>query len=235
MAPPDPYAILGIPRTASEEELRTAYRRLVQLHHPDHNNGSHESALRFAEVQEAYAHIKLLRKQASASAGQTAAGHRATGHTPTGQTGSTAPAGDPSVEARLAAMEQELRVARDQREKAARAAAEEAARAAAEAAAQQAEQARAAAAHQAAQAGKNTKKTAGYDEQGRATDEELGYYSTDDSFAKILDDFADQVSTRFSEVHPPQGGATKRKPRSVSDWIDEIGSRLTGDQHKKPE
>ncbi len=210
MAPPDPYTTLGITPGATEEELRTAYRRLVQLHHPDHNHGSRESALRFAEVQEAYAHVKLLRKQQST--GQTAGAP------------SSAPSGDPAVEARLAAMEQELRVARDQRERAARAAAQEAARAVKDTSA--------AAAHQAA-AGDPTK-PAGDDEHGRATDEELGYYSTNDSFSQILDDFADQVSARFSEVHPPEqgGGATRRKPRSVSDWIDEIGSRLTGEQAK---
>ena len=116
---PDPYQTLGISPSATEEELRTAYRRLVQLHHPDHNNGSHESALRFAEVQEAYAHVKLLRKQQS------------TAQTP----GSSATRSDPAVDARLAAMEQELRAARDQRERAARAAAQEGARVAAEEAA----------------------------------------------------------------------------------------------------
>ncbi|HTU31914.1 MAG TPA: DnaJ domain-containing protein [Solirubrobacteraceae bacterium] len=199
----DPYQILGITPTATDDELRTAYRGLVQLHHPDHNNGSRESALRFAEVQEAYAHVRLLRKQADTT--------RTTGPTP-GPTGT-----GPEVEARLRAMENELRAAREQREKAAREAAEEAARATA------------ATADAATRA---TRKATGYDEQGRATDEELGYYSTDDSFAKILDDFADQVSTRFAEAHPPTEGR-RRKPRSVADWIDELGSRLTGDSHRK--
>jgi hypothetical protein len=116
-------------------------------------------------------------------------------------------------------MENELRAAREQREKAARDAAREAARATAE---------------------RDARKPAGYDEKGRATDEDLGYYTTNDSFAKILDDFAGEVSSRFSEAHPPgeQGsdGATKRKPRSVADWIDELGSRLSGEsQHKKDE
>src|ERR1700761_4983379 len=112
MTPPDPYLTLGITPSASDEELRTAYRRLVQLHHPDHNNGSHESALRFAEVQEAYAHVKLMRKQAGGAAGAR----------------KTPPAADPALDARLKAMESELRAARAQREKAAHAA-QEAARA----------------------------------------------------------------------------------------------------------
>lgn len=204
---PDPYLILGVDPTSSDEELRSAYRRLVQRHHPDHNNGSRESALRFAQVQEAYAHVKLLRKQATATASGAAGG------TTTGAGASAA--ADPDLEARLAAMEQELRAARAQREKAARAAARETARAAAQQ--QAAERAR-------ARGG----------EQPRATDEQLGYYTTDDSFSKIFDDFADQVAARFTEAHPPtKHGGSPRKPRSVADWIDELGSRLTGESHRK--
>ena len=41
---PDPYQVLGVSRSASDEEVRSAYRRLAQLHHPDHNGGSREAA-----------------------------------------------------------------------------------------------------------------------------------------------------------------------------------------------
>ena len=57
----DPYLVLGVRADASDQEVRSAYRRLVQLHHPDHNDGSAESERRFEEVQEAYAQIRELR------------------------------------------------------------------------------------------------------------------------------------------------------------------------------
>jgi DnaJ-like protein len=48
---PDPYQILGVSPGATDDELHTAYRRLVQIHHPDHNRGSAESTRRFEEIQ----------------------------------------------------------------------------------------------------------------------------------------------------------------------------------------
>ncbi|MGB0093634.1 MAG: J domain-containing protein, partial [Solirubrobacteraceae bacterium] len=59
----DPYQTLGVGPTVSDRELRSAYRRLVLLHHPDHNGGSAESARRFEEIQEAYAQVTRLRAQ----------------------------------------------------------------------------------------------------------------------------------------------------------------------------
>ena len=43
----DPYAVLGVPRDAGEDELRAAYRRLMSLHHPD-RLGVVDDALRAA-------------------------------------------------------------------------------------------------------------------------------------------------------------------------------------------
>jgi hypothetical protein len=59
----------------------------------------------------------------------------------------------------------------------------------------------------------------------RPSDEELGYYSTDDSFSKILDDVASEVSTRLSEADA-QAAPVKRR---FADLIDELGSKLTGE------
>ena len=50
----DYYATLGVPRTATEKEIKAAFRKLARKHHPDVNQGSKESEARFKELTEAY-------------------------------------------------------------------------------------------------------------------------------------------------------------------------------------
>src|SRR3954452_21224593 len=50
----DYYAVLGVPRTATEKEIRSAYRKLARQHHPDLNPNDKESEERFKQVAEAY-------------------------------------------------------------------------------------------------------------------------------------------------------------------------------------
>ena len=104
----DPYKVLGISPEASEDQLRDTYRRVVRIHHPDHNQGSEESARRFEEIQEAYTRIRSLRAQ------------RPEAEPPL-------PPADPALDDRLTDLEQQIRRAHAARERARRAAAEAAA------------------------------------------------------------------------------------------------------------
>ena len=38
--PQSPYETLGVPRTASADDIRSAYRRLAKKHHPDANSAA---------------------------------------------------------------------------------------------------------------------------------------------------------------------------------------------------
>lgn len=50
----DLYDILGVPRTASREEIKKAYRRLAKQHHPDVNPGNKQAEERFKEASAAF-------------------------------------------------------------------------------------------------------------------------------------------------------------------------------------
>ncbi len=50
----DYYVVLGVARDASEQELKSAYRKLAHQYHPDKNPGSKEAEERFKEASEAY-------------------------------------------------------------------------------------------------------------------------------------------------------------------------------------
>jgi molecular chaperone DnaJ len=50
----DYYAVLGVGKTASQEEIRKAYRKLARKWHPDINPGNVEAENKFKEISEAY-------------------------------------------------------------------------------------------------------------------------------------------------------------------------------------
>ncbi|MEQ8834203.1 MAG: molecular chaperone DnaJ [Miltoncostaeaceae bacterium] len=50
----DLYAVLGVSRTATEEEIRKAYRKLARQYHPDANPGDPKAEERFKEIGHAY-------------------------------------------------------------------------------------------------------------------------------------------------------------------------------------
>ena len=51
----DYYEILGVERTASDKEIKAAYRKLALLHHPDKNPGDKGAEELFKQAAEAYA------------------------------------------------------------------------------------------------------------------------------------------------------------------------------------
>ncbi len=55
MAVKDYYKILGVPRNATQEEIKKAYRKLALKYHPDRNKGNKEAEEKFKEINEAYA------------------------------------------------------------------------------------------------------------------------------------------------------------------------------------
>src|SRR5215813_5568851 len=50
----DYYEVLGVPRNATDKDIKTAYRKLARKHHPDVNPGDNNSEALFKEIGEAY-------------------------------------------------------------------------------------------------------------------------------------------------------------------------------------
>ncbi|CAK0758835.1 chaperone protein DnaJ [Gammaproteobacteria bacterium] len=65
MAKRDYYEVLGLPKNASEADIKKAYRRLAMKFHPDRNPGDKESEEKFKETKEAYEMLTDPRKRAA--------------------------------------------------------------------------------------------------------------------------------------------------------------------------
>ena len=65
MSKRDYYEVLGVTRTCTEVELKTAFRKLAMQHHPDRNPGDKDCEHRFKELNEAYDVLKDGDKRAA--------------------------------------------------------------------------------------------------------------------------------------------------------------------------
>src|SRR6187401_1146895 len=61
----DPYDVLGVARTATEAEVKSAFRKLASQHHPDKNQDDPGSAQRFKEINQAHQILSDPQKRAA--------------------------------------------------------------------------------------------------------------------------------------------------------------------------
>lgn len=64
MSKRDYYEVLGVSKTAGDQQIKSAYRKLALDHHPDRNQGNKEAEERFKEAAEAYAILSDSDKRA---------------------------------------------------------------------------------------------------------------------------------------------------------------------------
>jgi molecular chaperone DnaJ len=65
MSKRDYYEVLGVAKTASEAEMKSAFRKLAMQYHPDRNPGDHEAEVKFKEINEAYQTLSDAQKRAA--------------------------------------------------------------------------------------------------------------------------------------------------------------------------
>lgn len=74
----DPYQVLGVPSTATDEEVKKAYRNLAKKYHPDNYHDDPLADLaqeKMKEINEAYEEIQNQRKRGASGNGYRPAGY----------------------------------------------------------------------------------------------------------------------------------------------------------------
>ena len=66
----DPYSVLGVPRSVSEKDLKSAYRKLAKANHPDQNKNDPKAQQKFAEISSAYDFLTDKDKKAAYDRGE---------------------------------------------------------------------------------------------------------------------------------------------------------------------
>ncbi len=61
----DFYEILGVPKNASDEDIKKSYRKLAMKYHPDRNQGDETAEVKFKEAKEAYEMLSDAEKRAA--------------------------------------------------------------------------------------------------------------------------------------------------------------------------
>lgn len=54
MTQKDPYSVLGVSKSATQDEIKKAYRKLAMQYHPDKNKGDKKAEDKFKEIGSAY-------------------------------------------------------------------------------------------------------------------------------------------------------------------------------------
>ena len=65
MSKRDYYEVLGVGRSASDQEIKSAYRKLAVKYHPDKNQGDSAAEEKFKEAAEAYSVLSDQQKRAT--------------------------------------------------------------------------------------------------------------------------------------------------------------------------